>query len=78
MLAIIIDDFGYDLEMAKKFLALDPNLTCAVLPHSVYFRQIAELARKSGHEVMLHQPMEPVEYPRSIRAPSASYRHDTG
>ena len=71
MLAIIIDDFGYDLAMAKKFLALDPNLTCAVLPHSVYFRQIAELARKSGHEVMLHQPMEPLEYPLIDPGPGA-------
>ena len=71
VLVIIIDDFGYDMEMAKKFLALDQNLTCAVLPHSVYFRQIAELARKSGHEVMLHQPMEPVEYPLVDPGPGA-------
>jgi polysaccharide deacetylase 2 family uncharacterized protein YibQ len=71
VLAIIIDDFGYDMEMAKKFLALDPNLTCAVLPQSVYFRRIAELARKSGHEVMLHQPMEPVEYPLVDPGPGA-------
>ncbi len=71
VLAIIIDDFGYDMEMAKKFLALDVNLTCAVLPHSVYFRQIAQLAKKEGHEVMLHQPMEPNEYPLIDPGPGA-------
>ena len=63
VVAIIIDDLGYDMEMAKKYIALDVNLTCAVLPQSVYFRKIAQLARKEGHDVMLHQPMEPNEYP---------------
>lgn len=71
VLAIIIDDFGYDMALAKKFLALDKALTCAVLPYSVYYRQIAEYARKEGHEVMLHQPMEPVEYPLIDPGPGA-------
>jgi len=71
VLAIIIDDFGYDMEMARKFLALDVNLTCAVLPHSVYFRKIAQLAKKEGHEVILHQPMEPNEYPMIDPGPGA-------
>ena len=71
MVAIIIDDIGYDMDLAKRFLALDPALTCAVLPHSVYYRQIAQLARKEGHEVMLHQPMEPNEYPMIDPGPGA-------
>jgi polysaccharide deacetylase 2 family uncharacterized protein YibQ len=71
VVAIIIDDFGYDMDLAKRFLALDTNLTCAVLPHSVYFRQIARLAGKEGHEVMLHQPMEPIEYPLIDPGPGA-------
>ena len=71
VLAIIIDDFGYDMALAKKFLSLDKALTCAVLPHSVYYRQIAKMARKEGHEVMLHQPMEPNEYPLIDPGPGA-------
>jgi polysaccharide deacetylase 2 family uncharacterized protein YibQ len=71
MVAIIIDDFGYDMDLAKRFLALDAALTCAVLPQSVYYRQIAQLARKEGHEVMLHQPMEPNEYPMIDPGPGA-------
>ncbi len=71
VVAIIIDDFGYDRAMAKKFMALDRNLTCAVLPHATYSRQIAELARQSSHEIMLHQPMEPVEYPLVDPGPGA-------
>lgn len=71
MVVIIIDDFGYDLEMAEKFLALDPALTCAILPHSVHDRKIAALARQQGHEIMLHQPMEPGEYPLVDPGPGA-------
>ncbi len=71
VVAIIIDDLGYDMDLAKRFLALDAALTCAILPHSVYYRQIAQLARKEGHEVMLHQPMEPNEYPMIDPGPGA-------
>ncbi len=71
VVSIIIDDFGYDMDLAKKFLELDANLTCAVLPHSVYDKKIALLARKNGHEVMLHQPMEPNEYPMVDPGPGA-------
>jgi len=71
VVAIIIDDFGYDMDLAKRFLALDAELTCAVIPHSVYFRQIAQLAGKEGREVMLHQPMEPNEYPMIDPGPGA-------
>jgi len=59
------------MDLAKRFLALDAALTCAVLPKSVYYRQIARLARKEGHEVMLHQPMEPNEYPMIDPGPGA-------
>lgn len=71
MVVIIIDDFGYDMGLAEKFLALDPALTCAVLPYSPYDRKIEALAMKLGHEVMLHQPMEPGEYPLVDPGPGA-------
>jgi len=71
VVAIIIDDFGYDMDLAKRFLTLDAELTCAVIPHSVYFRQIATLAGEKGREVMLHQPMEPNEYPMIDPGPGA-------
>jgi len=70
-LAIIIDDFGYDIEMAKRFIKIGGQLTCAVLPQSAYGRQIAILAKQAGHEVMLHQPMEPNEYPTVDPGPGA-------
>ena len=61
--ALIIDDLGYDRKMADKFLGLDINLTFSILPHSPFQNKIARQANSKGLEIMLHMPMEPVEYP---------------
>ncbi len=63
-IALIIDDLGYDYHIAEQFLGLDATLTFAVLPFSPYQTRIAQSARSHGFEIMLHLPMEPVEYPR--------------
>jgi len=70
-IAIIIDDLGYDSSMAEKFLNLDQNITLAILPHSPLQRKIATKAYHKGIEVMLHLPMEPVEYPSVQPGPGA-------
>jgi polysaccharide deacetylase 2 family uncharacterized protein YibQ len=69
--AIILDDLGYDREIARKFLALDANLTFSILPHSPHSRAIARDAQKNGTEIMLHLPMEPLEYPAVDPGPGA-------
>ncbi len=61
--AIIIDDVGYDRKIAAQFIALDTSLTLSILPKSPFNRKIAAAAHESGLEIMLHLPMEPVEYP---------------
>ena len=61
--AIIIDDLGYDKKMAQKFAQLDIALTFSILPHSPFQQRIARLAQSKGLEIMMHMPMEPVEYP---------------
>jgi polysaccharide deacetylase 2 family uncharacterized protein YibQ len=61
--AIIIDDLGYDKKIAQKFLDLEATFTFSILPHSPFQKKIARLAQDKGLEVMLHLPMEPVEYP---------------
>lgn len=69
--ALIIDDIGYDRGMAEKLLALDLGLTFSVLPHSPHQREIAGRVHEKGLEVMLHLPMEPLEYPRVKPGPGA-------
>ena len=58
-IAIIIDDFGYRNDFVTDgFLALDANLTYAVIPgheHSYFF---SEKAKTAGFEVIVHMPME--------------------
>jgi polysaccharide deacetylase 2 family uncharacterized protein YibQ len=69
--AIIIDDIGYDRELVRRFLALDVELTFAVLPFSPFQQSITADLRRAGYELMLHLPMEPVEYPRIDPGPGA-------
>jgi polysaccharide deacetylase 2 family uncharacterized protein YibQ len=61
--AIIIDDIGYDKKIAEKFLNLDAVLTFSLLPHSLFQDKIARKAHEKGFEIMLHLPLEPLEYP---------------
>jgi polysaccharide deacetylase 2 family uncharacterized protein YibQ len=57
--AIIIDDLGENLAVARQLLALPYSLTFSVLPHLRDSLETAEEARRAGREVMLHLPMEP-------------------
>ena len=61
--AIIIDDLGYDKVIAEKFLKLDAAFTFSLLPHSTFQKSIIKAAGAKGIEIMLHLPMEPMEYP---------------
>lgn len=63
-IAIVIDDFGQNVEVAKKFLNIPLPITFSVLPFRPHSEDIVRLARSHGHEVILHLPMQPQEYPR--------------
>ncbi len=62
--AIIIDDFGYDIDIARKFSELNAEITFAILPYSPQGKKIAQIAKAKNLEIMLHLPLEPSEYPR--------------
>jgi len=64
LVAIIIDDMGYDKKIAKKFSQLNNGITFSILPHSPYQESVSRLAHKNGVSTMLHLPMEPFEYPQ--------------
>ena len=63
LVAIIIDDLGYDKKIALKLSKLNARLTFSILPFSPFQKSIARLSREKGFGIMLHLPMEPVEYP---------------
>ncbi|PIZ14753.1 hypothetical protein COY52_11115 [Candidatus Desantisbacteria bacterium CG_4_10_14_0_8_um_filter_48_22] len=60
-IAFIIDDFGFNEEAMSEFMTLDYPLTFAVLPYLKYSKAAAELAHKSGKEVILHLPLTGIE-----------------
>lgn len=70
-IAIIIDDIGYDRDIVKKFIQTKIPITFSILPQSPFQKSIAENIRKNGLDLMLHQPMEPDEYPRIKPGPGA-------
>ncbi len=71
IVAIVIDDIGYDREIANRLLSLDAPITFSVLPHGPHSIEFASEARAKGHEIMLHLPMEPSEFPEINPGPGA-------
>jgi len=61
--AIIIDDLGYDRKLAQELSELNAVFTFSILPFSPFQDSIVNLAKTKGIEIMLHLPMEPIEYP---------------
>lgn len=59
LLAIVIDDMGMVLDADRRLSDLPQPLTLAYLPYSPNLRAQTERARKAGHELMVHLPMEP-------------------
>ena len=60
-IALIIDDIGRRLYHARQFLELRIPITFAILPRLQWTHTLAEEIYDQGHEIMLHQPMEPYE-----------------
>ena len=58
-IALIIDDIGYSASRAHHFLDLGTPITFSILPRLAHSRELAREIHEKGHEVMLHQPMEP-------------------
>lgn len=70
-LAIVIDDFGNNMQGTEEMLNLPINLTVAVMPFMPTTKKDAELAHKNGHEVIVHLPMEPKHGKKSWLGPGA-------
>jgi uncharacterized protein len=57
-IAIVIDDLGYDLAIARAFMQLDIPVSLSVLPSAPHAPLIAQETQEKGYEVLLHLPME--------------------
>jgi polysaccharide deacetylase 2 family uncharacterized protein YibQ len=58
-IAIVLDDWGYNLNNLGVLEKIHQPLTIAILPHLAYSQRIADLAKKINKESILHLPLEP-------------------
>lgn len=58
VLCVVFDDGGQNVSQLKKCVALPFPVTVAVLPRLAHSAESAQIVRKSGNEVILHQPMQ--------------------
>jgi hypothetical protein len=75
-IALIIDDIGFSLSHARQFLSLGVPITFAILPRLVYSYDLALEIHDNGHEILLHQPMEPYNIDSFDPGPGALYVGD--
>ncbi|MDO8662586.1 MAG: divergent polysaccharide deacetylase family protein [Candidatus Omnitrophota bacterium] len=60
-IAIVLDDWGYNLNNLRSIEEIKYPLTASILPNIAYTRKVAEELHSRGFEVILHLPMEPEE-----------------
>ena len=70
-LALVIDDFGNNMEGTEEMLNLPVPLTVAIMPFLPTTEHDAKLAHAKGHEVIVHVPMEPKKGKKSWLGPGA-------
>ena len=58
-IALIIDDIGFSRTRLNRFLEIGAPITFSILPRLTKSIILAEEIHSLGHEIMLHQPMEP-------------------
>lgn len=59
MIAIVIDDVGLDRPRSRRAMALPAPVTIALMAYAEDAQAQASMARKAGHELIVHLPMEP-------------------
>lgn len=75
-IALIIDDCGYQSrELLAGFCGLPVPITASIFPDERETAWMARLAANSGHEVMVHLPMEPIDYPKRDPGHGAIFAH---
>jgi len=70
-LVILLDDVGQKLDLVPAAAALPKEVGFAVLPFLPKSTESAEALHGAGHEIWLHLPMEPENYPADNPGPGA-------
>lgn len=70
-LAILLDDAGQSMDLVPRCSGLPAEIGVAILPFLPATTETAVAVHQSGHEVWLHLPMEPHDYPAVRPGPGA-------
>ncbi len=70
-LAILLDDGGQKLDLVAEAAALPTEVGFAILPFLPKSSETAVGLHEAGHEIWLHLPMEPENYPANDPGPRA-------
>jgi|GEM_PF-1348795 len=62
-IALVIDDLGNNYQDALALSHLKPPIALSILPFQRYSYETLKLAQNWGKPVLLHMPMEPLDYP---------------
>lgn len=57
-IAILIDDLGWNEDIAKDLLEIDAPLSLAIIPKHPFSKSIAEEAKQKNRDILVHIPME--------------------
>jgi len=66
MIAMVVDDLGPPHARTERVIDLPGPLTLAFLPYADHLRADTARARRNGHELLVHMPLEPLspdQYP---------------
>jgi polysaccharide deacetylase 2 family uncharacterized protein YibQ len=72
-LALLLDDGGQNLDQVAAAARLPVEVAFAMLPFLPKTAETANLLHDAGHEIWLHLPMEPANYPRAQPGPGALF-----
>jgi len=61
MIAIVIDDVGINQARTRRTIDLPAPLTLSFIPYGYNLKALVASARKAGHEILVHIPMEPLD-----------------
>ncbi len=62
--AIIIDDIGQNVAPVQALLDMEIPFTFSILPGLEHSEDVVRMIHEENREIMLHLPMEPINYPK--------------
>jgi hypothetical protein len=68
VIALVLDDIGFEDGSLARLAALSGPLALAVIPSAPRAKEAAALAKKKGWDLLIHLPMAPVDGPGELDA----------